>query len=816
MNKMTKILALVMAMLMILPVLAACKNGGETDKPTAEPGKETPAPSDNAEYTYNLTMGASPATWNPHTWETNADSEIMSYLETPFVDTTIAEDGVNFEWVYEMATSVEDVTATYEDREKWLVADADGNLPTANVIYKIELNPNATWEDGTPINADTYIYSMQQCISPEMKNYRANSYTEGSSAIRNAKAYFNNDQAGKPNFIDAKGADLEGKDLYISMSAACIFFGDSLEAAKDAGYVDAGYFNDAEGNNLYDVIEAYIADNGTDGWAVVNEEIIDALKVIAVNCGDNNPEAYVEFLFVQDGVIPETPWEDVGLIKGGDYTLYYVMQDAETEFYFLTSLTGNWIVYKDLYEAGKETLNNLVATNYGTKPENYKAYGPYKLTSFETDKQFVLDRNENWYGYTDGNHEGQYQTTKVVYDIVSDSQTALMLFNQGKLDEVSLNADDMQIYRASENLLKTDQTYTYRWIFATDFEKLKALEDEAGDGSNKQIIGYDEFRHAMSLAINRSELCAQATPGYKPAYYLQNSLYYYNIENDENSIYRNTTQAKEAVLRVYGIEYGEGKEYATVDDAYAAVTGYDVEEAKRLFEEAADKAIAEGRYTEGQAINITCYATAAQSLSTDYSNECQMLNDYFAKATEGTKLEGKIKVEYVAAIENRYADIAAGKVEMARGAWGGAAFYPFSSIRVYCEPDYMNGMDKIHESCGFDPTTETITIPIDGEDKVDTYQNWAKAINDPAQYAGDVDKCLLILSYLESNILSGYHCIPFACDAVVSMYSYQIKYATTDYNIMYGYGGIRLMTYNYNDADWDAYVKSQGGELDYK
>lgn len=812
MNKMTKILALVMAMLMVLPVLAACKkDGGETDKPTAEPGKETQVPSSNAEYTYNLTMGASPATWNPHTWETNADSEIMSYLEMPFVDTTIADDGVNFKWVYEMATSVEDVTATYEDREKWLVAGEDGSLPTANVIYKIELNPNAKWQDGTPINADTYIYSMQQCISPEMKNYRANSYTEGSSAIKNAKAYFNNDKAGKPNYIDAAGQDVEGKDLIVSVDAACVFFGGAL---KDYSADYADYFKDADGNDLYKVIEDYVKANGTDGYAVVDEATLNAIKTVAENFGQ--PQNYLEFLFIQDGLVEEMPWENVGLIKGGDYTIYYVLENAETEFYFLTSLTSNWIVYEDLYEAGKETINDLVSTDYGTEIANYQAFGPYKLTSFEKDKQFVLERNENWYGWTDGNHEGQYQTTKVVYDIVSDSQTALMLFNQGKLDEISLNADDMQIYRASENLLKTDQTYTYRWIFATDFEKLKALENDAGDGSNKQIIGYDEFRHAMSLAINRSELCAQATPGYKPAYYLQNSLYYYNIENDENSIYRNTTQAKEAVLRVYGIEYGEGKEYATVDEAYAAVTGYDVEEAKKLFEEAADRAIADGRYTEGQEIKITCYATAAQSLSTDYSNECQMINDYFAKATEGTKLEGKITVEYKAAIENRYADIAAGKVEMARGAWGGAAFYPFSSIRVYCEPEYMGSLDAIHESCGFDPTTETIIIPIDGQDKEDTYQNWAKAINDPAQYAGDIDKCLLILSYLESNILSGYHCIPFACDAIVSMYSYQIKYATTNYNIMYGYGGIRLMTYAYDDAGWDAFVKSQGGELDYK
>ena len=33
---------------------------------------------------------------------------------------------------------------------------------------------------------------------------------------------------------------------------------------------------------------------------------------------------------------------------------------------------------------------------------------------------------------------------------------------------------------------------------------------------------------------------------------------------------------------------------------------------------------------------------------------------------------------------------------------------------------------------------------------------------------------------------------------------------------MYGYGGIRLMTFNFNDKDWADFVASQGGTIDYK
>ena len=814
MKKITKILAIVLALLMVLPALAACDKGGnETEKPSGDPteapsGETTPEP-EAKDYTYRLTMAGTPATWNPHTWENNAESELMSYIEGIPVDVSMDENGY-YMWVYEMVTAVTDVTNTWEEAANWLPEGAEGE----GWIYKLDLNPAAKWQDGTPINADTYIYSMQQCISSEMKNYRANSYTTSESAIKNALGYFNNDKVGQNMYADARGAEGYVRDqeaYYVSVDADCVFFGGP---AKDY-YENENYkpaFMDENGTDLY--ADIWGREANEEGFIQITEEDIAKLLVIAANFGDTNPEAWYEFCFYVSGVYEETPWEDVGLIKGDDYTLYYVLEQPESMFYFLTSLTGGWLVTEELYDAGKTTTGDLVTTNYGTAVDNYSASGPYKLTAFEPDKSFTLERNENWYGWTDGKHEGQYMTTKVTYTIVTEHATEVMLFKQGALDEIQLTSDDMEEFRASDNLLKTDQTYTYRWIFATDLEALEQLENEANDGANKKILAYDDFRFAISLAVDRSYLCRTCTPGLKPAYYLLNSLYYYDIENNPESRYRDTDEAKEAVLRIYDMTYGEGTEYATLDDAYAAVTGYDVEEAKALFQAAADKAIAYGNYTAGQPINITCEATALQSLTTDYVNECQYLNEAIAAATEGTDI-GTVTITYLANCSTRYADVATGKVEMARGAWGGAAFYPFSTIRVYCEPDYMGDPSAIHEACGFNPAKETIVIPINGEDRTDTYQNWAKSINGAGEFANDPENAMIILSYLESNLVRGAHMIPFACDATIGLFSYKIKYATLDYDIMYGYGGIRLMTYNYDDAAWDAFVAENGGTLDY-
>jgi len=825
---MKKLLALLLALVMIV-ALVACKKpaGDQPADPTKAPdaqtntdapsGETTEPPVEDAEYTYHLAMGASPINWNTHAWQMNNESTMMSYIELPLCDITIADDGVNFEWVFEGATGIEDVTATYADRDKWLTPDADGNLPTEHIIYKIELNPNAKWADGTPITAETYIYSMQQLLDSAMKNYRANSYFDGDTAIKNAKAYYNNDLVGQPIYTDVKDGEnyVEADKYYFKPDAEVVFFGGSIIDYYTGGYQP--YFCDADGNDLF--VKYYDPEDKEKvyDYVEVTDEIIADLTTMSQNFSDPNPEAWKEWCKYISGTYEETPWEDVGLVAEGDYTLYYINENPVTEFYMKSMMTGNWIVYKDLYEAGKEKKEDLVITNYGTSAETYMSAGPYKLESFEADKQFILTRNENWYGWTDGKHEGQYMATKVVYDIIPEHATELMAFNKGDLDEVTLTADDLVNYKMSEYLLKTDETYTGRYIFATDLDKLTALETEANDGKNKKVLFYDDFRKAISMSINRAQFCADCTSGFKPAYFLLNNLYYYDIENNTESQYRNTKEGREAVLRLYGVEYGAGTEYADDVEAYASITGYDVEGAKELFQKVYEQAIADGNYKDGQIIHIRCEASAA-ALAAEDTRQQEYLTDYVAAATVGTGFEGKVEFEFLGNIENRYEDVALGKIEMIRGAWGGAAFYPFSTIRVYCEPDYMGGMVKIHESCGWDPTKETITININGEDITDTIQNWAKSINGGGQYYGEefVDTELLILSNIESAVLGSYQCIPYGTYTDCSLFSKKIQYATTTYNIMYGYGGIRLMKFLYNDAEWAEFVASQNGSIDYK
>ena len=156
---MKKTLAIVLTLCMLLTSCAA-------------PAETTAAPATYTYHTYSTALGNN---WNPHTWETNADQSILeSYLSIGFCDMSIkdSENGI-YQWVYEMATSIEDVTAEHrDDLTKYSVALREGDTAETaekGYVYEIKLNPNAKWENGEAITADDYIYSMQQLLNPKMK-----------------------------------------------------------------------------------------------------------------------------------------------------------------------------------------------------------------------------------------------------------------------------------------------------------------------------------------------------------------------------------------------------------------------------------------------------------------------------------------------------------------------------------------------------------------------------------------------------------------------------------------------------------------------
>ena len=132
----------------------------------------------NQKYTYRTAVSGNPNTWNPHEWETSDDSIILSFTSSGLYEFVFNDARNGYEIVPEMADGEPvDITNTLtaEERNRYGL----DKTATEGLKWAIDLRQDAKWENGEPINADTYVYSMQQILNPEMMNYRANSITNG-------------------------------------------------------------------------------------------------------------------------------------------------------------------------------------------------------------------------------------------------------------------------------------------------------------------------------------------------------------------------------------------------------------------------------------------------------------------------------------------------------------------------------------------------------------------------------------------------------------------------------------------------------------
>lgn len=759
----------------------------------------------NDTYTYRQAISSTPANFNPHDLSADGAFMVLGYTSMGFVGVGMDADK-DFIRTYEMADSIEDITASFAQKEKYGIADGEKNR-----VWQIKLNQNAKWENGDIINADTYIYSMQQVLDAKMKNHRATEFTDGITAIYKAKDYMFNGQRApvylnmgesQNTVTDGRAYDVNGQPLYYSLDEIVPVLGCTLTENYAA-------FPEKFQANGVDYFELLKNNTATEyGFYVATEEMVEALKIIAGGLGNSELWYVLTFAAVQYAAA----WEDVGFYKEDDYTLIYITEAPIEKTDLLGKFSTCFIVHPETYERCKTQKGDLITSSYGTSADTYLSCGPYKLVSIENDKQIVFTRNENWYGYGDADYEGMYQTTDIRCDVIENHESQLEKFLMGQIDDIVLNAENMKTYKYSDYLLKADESMVFSICFNTNLEELIALEDRAGDGKNRRVGAYEEFREAFSYAINRKDFTENGTAGSKPQYGILNGMYYYDILNDDNSIYRNTDIAKQVIVDHYGIEYGEGKTFATLEDAYKSVTGFDVEKARVLFQKVYDQMIADGNYTEGQQILLTCIASEQQSLNAEKKSQEALLNQYIAEATKGTGFEGKIEIQFTNS-PTMYNDFVNGNTEMILSVKYGADMSPYYQMSKYID----TGNFVVPESKAYNPRGEELTIEINGEAITNTVHRWSKSINTGGDYVNaSVDVKLLIMSKLEAFLIDEYIDIPIYSRCQVSLHSKKVKQGSDVYNPFYEFGGIAYMTYNYTDAQWEAYIAEHPNGISYE
>lgn len=800
MKKLAKLLSFVTALLMVTAFAFGCK----------------PPKPDTGEYTYNDAVEVAPATWNLHTFQTTDDRYAVDLLYLGFYGFFFNDTYDGYEVHPEMASEEPiDVTAQYKSQTKWGIP----SNATEGYAYKIPLNKDATWEDGTQINADSYIYSAQQLLDPLMLNKNAFTLYSGDMEIVNAKNYatqgqtefFSFDQKGFTSIADANTAGFSRVWLDINEIWGC----NAADAEKPIPDASAdGNFVPIDDETL--IFDHYY-DNDPD-----NPEAWMSTKDIYEFCLDYYGFSTLQsYLYVSTGKVPLTTWPNVGLLKTGEYELTIILKKPSKGFYLLYNLSTPWLVKQDLYESCKVEVEGTYSSTYCTSAETSVSYGPYKVSSYQADKQMIFVRNDKWFGYKDsyknGQYKNMYKTTRIVTDVVKEADARRAMFLKGDLIRYGLQASDYASYRTSERMYFSPGTTVFSLILNGSLNDLAAREAANVD---KQIISLPKFRQALAVCYDKEQFAATISPARSGAYGLIGASDIWNVETGEK--YRDTTQAKQVLCDFYGVEYGAGKQYKDIDAAIEAITGYDPVLSKQLFLEAYNDALSKGWITSTDKIVIQYAASVVNDFITktiDYLN--QKVNEVLA----GTVLANRVVFEASTPLGNEWSNVIRdGRSDTVLAGWNGGMLNPFGTTEYYTNPTNQPYCDKWYK-----PTTIDLTLTLVGYKDTSPItmklSEWSAALN------GEVTKThnfgyqqvsdnirLQILAALEGAILNSYYYIPMLQDAAGFLLSKKVEYITQDFNAVLQRGGIQYMQYNFNDEEWAKYVAENlvGGELDYK
>ena len=815
---MKKLLSLVLAVVMVLGLVACGGNGGsETTAPV-----ETTTPAVEGTYTYNYALAEFPTNWNYHTYQTNIDAEILDYISSGFYVFDYNETKDGYAMVDGMAVGDPvDVTADYVGQ--YGIVEGD----TAKA-YILNLRQDLKWQDGTPITAHDFVESAKRLLNPEAQNYRADGMYAGSVQIHNAEAYLKQGQVNmtENNLAPTRYlvADLvkaedgtyttpDGIPMYIATGFALTDWlsGNTLQ-----------YYVEGYGDAMFDVesFNALAAMANEEGLVAATDETIDLLtKVITFSADWGESADNIPDYLVYEVTYPEVAWENVGWFAKSDYELVFVMDAPLDGFYLKYNLPAP-LVNIEMYDACASVVDGVYTNTYCTSAETTMSYGPYKLTSYQADKQYVLEKNEYFYDLS----EDTYQATSIVVDCVKEASTRLELFLQGKLDTFGLSKDYMDEYQMSDYCYYATGDSTFAMVFNPDAEALVTAQAAAGENINKTILTIKEFRQAMSYALDRNAFCLATSPMNAPGFGLFSGLIISDPE--AGTAYRTTDVAKNVLAEFWGVseEYGEGKLYADIDEAVDSITGYNLAKAKELYDVAYDTAIAQGLMDEDDVVEIKI--GTPNNTTTFYNNGYEFLVNNYTEAVKGTKLEGKLTFSRDDTLGNAFSDaLKNNQVDMLFGVgWTGSALDPYGLIEAYVYTDYQ------YDDCT-DFTAITCDIEINGTVYTASVQDWQKIMSGAActitaadgstmEYScGTADKDpetrLAILGALEGAVLQNYNFLPIMDDASAQLRGQQIEYYTEEYIFGMGFGGMKYYTFNYTDAEWDAYVASNGGELDY-
>ena len=259
----------------------------------------------------------------------------------------------------------------------------------------------------------------------------------------------------------------------------------------------------------------------------------------------------------------ECEWDEVGIkILEDGKTIQITCVGTPDERTFCSHFIGRTShpVYKEFYEAGMNA--DRTETTYGNVLENWMGCGPYFLDTWEQDNKHIYKKNpDHWLADL-----FNYDTVEVY--IVKEQNAAVQMFEAGKLDELTPDANTIETYIEDPRMVSYPSIYV-RYL-------------EVNDGnrpSRNPVVDTMAWRKAAYHSIDRETLARDVFGHMEPAGWYVNGEA--GLLSSSGLTYRES-------------EWGQKIEQMVADwSAEGHYTGYNPELARKYLQEAyAEKGLA--------------------------------------------------------------------------------------------------------------------------------------------------------------------------------------------------------------------------------
>ncbi|MCR4823719.1 MAG: ABC transporter substrate-binding protein [Treponema sp.] len=236
-----------------------------------------------------------------------------------------------------------------------------------------------------------------------------------------------------------------------------------------------------------------------------------------IDCGSSGYNS--QFMTMDDGSSQRITIEK---IDDKSFVFHFPKMLAEPILHSNTNF-GPAFLYREAKEkGGAEGLKKLFSVQ--TDPKDIPSCGPYFLVEYIPGQRLLYKRNPDYWD-KDANGESHYYPEEKLFQIVGDTNTAYLLFKQGKIEGCGFKPEQVEeAVAAAKNAFTSDgqarpdagrEGYT---VFNSEGAMDASFWSFNQNPKNKESPFYDwftkkEFRQAMSCLLNRERIIAQTYRG---------------------------------------------------------------------------------------------------------------------------------------------------------------------------------------------------------------------------------------------------------------------------------------------------------------